>query len=67
MAKLFKNKNQQKDSPKVDLNELKNLGITKDLNDHGDIEEIDGSELHGGKEDPASGDVCQVWPTTGEH
>ncbi|MGA6119790.1 hypothetical protein [Sphingobacterium anhuiense] len=63
----------QKNKKKTELNldQLKALGITRDPVSEDSIEEIDGSDLLGGKsrdgqDDVVSGNVCQNWPTLGQ-
>ena len=62
-------KEHNKKKSTLNLEQLRNLGITNDPHADKTIEEIDGSELHGGRykegDDKDSGSVCQNWPTMG--
>ncbi len=63
MSKSKKQKELTKKSPKknmVDIDKLKSFGITKDPNEK-DIEEIDGTEIGGGKQEDTTVDT--LWPT----
>lgn len=46
----------------VDIEKLKEFGITKDPN-KGDIEEVDGENITGGKHRDADTTVVGQWPT----
>lgn len=53
----------------LNLEQLRSFGIINETNAENTIEEIDGSNLHGGRfneeDDKDSGSVCQNWPTLG--
>ena len=61
--KQKKDKEQDSRKTKVDIDQLKSFGITQDPS-KGGIEEVDGSEISGGKKD-ADTTVDTHWPTTG--
>lgn len=49
----------------VDIEKLKEFGITKDPNGK-DIEETDGEHITGGKHNETDPTVATHWPTTGK-
>jgi len=59
-----KDKNTPNDLKKglVDIEKLKEFGVTKDLTGKG-IEEIDGENITGGKNNEDDGSVATHWPT----
>lgn len=59
-----KNKLNLQDSKKglVDIEKLKEFGVTKDLTGKG-IEEIDGENINGGKNQETDPTVATHWPT----
>lgn len=46
----------------VDIEKLKEFGVTKDLNGN-DIEKVDGENIHGGKSQDTDPTVATHWPT----
>lgn len=67
MAKKKKNKDDQSEGKKkmVDLDKLKSLGIIKG-DAPGGIEEVDGSNITGGKKEGEDTTVDTHWPTTAD-